>query len=439
LRLDLQTRFTVPHQSGGELGHLRRAIVNVKSQPIAWVLDPIEETPQLRADTPINVSHALRVSITHRIEDVEADWRRLSSGGIESPGQSYDFIRLWVADRNIPTESQFYVVGSIDGEAVAILPLHRKWVQGIRVLTWFPGPHAGCHAPVADYERLAALSPADLSALWTAMTSRLDGADLVYLRTVPATIGTVDGLFDGLGKSLSVETLYRAQFTSWEHCDSEQRSRSRRKHDRQQGDRLAALGTVGFELVRDPDEALRAVDTMFAQRSARFLAQGIRDAFVADKLVGFYRAALDPASGIDVRLHVLRLNDEIVAVRYNIVHGERMFCLISSMSDCERIQGGSPGKQCLLRVMQTIFDEGISTFDMGCGFSDEKRHWCNVRIPLRQHYVALSPLGVLVVAAHRTYQRGRAWAKANERVKSVLRSVYLLRDRLLGARSSEQL
>ena len=57
---------------------------------------------------------------------------------------------------------------------------------------------------------------------------------------------------------------------------------------------------------------------------------------------------------------MLRLNGEIVAVRYNIVHGDRMFCLISSMSDDPAIQNGSPGKQCLLRVMQTVFDAGLS-------------------------------------------------------------------------------
>ena len=106
-----------------------------------------------------------------------------------------------------------------------------------------------------------------------------------------------------------------------------------------------------------------------------------------------YDATVAPNSGVDVRLHVLRLNGEIVAVRYNVVHGDRFFCLISSMSDDPAIQGGSPGKQCLLRVMQTVFDQGARIFDMGAGFTDEKRHWCNVQIPVRQHYIPLSAIG----------------------------------------------
>ena len=109
-----------------------------------------------------------------------------------------------------------------------------------------------------------------------------------------------------------------------------------------------------------------------------------------------------------------------------------MFCLISSMVDCDRIQTGSPGKQNLLRVMQTVFSQGIRVFDMGAGYTDEKRHWCNVQVPLRQHYVALTPLGMGVAAAHRVYQSLRAKAKANEGIKAKLRQASLHIDRVLG-------
>ena len=388
--------------------------------------------------TPVAAHGQFSASVTHRIEEVETIWRRFTAAGIQSPGQSYDFIRLWVSDRAIPLDEQHYVVGSVNGEPVVLLPLHRKRVHGARLFTWFPGPHAGCYAPVADNEYLASLGPEGRAELWEAMAGALTGADLIYLRSVPETVDDHEGLFEELGSNLAIETLYRAQFTSWDQCDKEQRGRSRRKHDRQQGDRLAALGAVSFEEIADPAEAHKAVDIMFAQRSARFKAQGIRDGFVADNLIGFYHNALSPDSGIDVRLHVLRLDGAIVAVRYNVVHGDRMFCLISSMSDCSRIQSGSPGKQCLLHVMQTVFDQGISVFDMGSGLTDEKRHWCNVQVPLRQHYIPLTRLGDLVIGSHRSFQRLRAWAKANTTIKSLLRSGVILCGRLFGGRCSDR-
>ena len=390
--------------------------------------------PGLRSDAaPMAARSEIAVEVADRIEAVEAVWRELTAGSIESPGQSYDFIRLWVADRNVPPSEQRYVVGRVDGVAVALLPLHRKRVHGLPVFTWFPGANAGCYAPIADYDRLAALGAEGRCRLWTAMTRALSGADVVYLRSIPVEVGGHAGLFDELGATLAVETLYRSQYASWEECDRLQRSKSRRKHDRQQGDRLAAMGEVGFEEVRNGAEAAEAIETMFTQRSARFKAMGIRDTFVCDRLIGFYHALAKAGSGVDVRLHVLRLDGAIVAVRYNIVHNDRMFCLISSMSDDPEIQNGSPGKQCLLRVMQTVFDEGIGTFDMGSGFTDEKRHWCNVQMPLRQHYIGLTPQGALIIKAHRMFQKARAAIKANPHLKAALRNMRQLFDRVTGA------
>lgn len=375
-------------------------------------------------------------AITNRIEDVEQVWRQLTAGAVESPGMSYDFIRAWVADRKVPAHDQRYVVGHVQGEAVVLLPLHRKRVHGLPVLTWFPGANAGCYAPIADYDRLAALGPEGRRLLWAAVKKELSGADLVYLRSIPVEVGGHSGLFDELGLSLAVETLYRAQFSSWEDCDRLQRSKSRRKHDRQQGDRLSAMGDVGFEELRNGADIDSAIQTMFAQRSARFKAMGIRDPFVHDRLIGFYRDMARAGSGVDVRLHILRLNGEIVAVRYNVVHGTRMFCLISSMSDDADIQNGSPGKQCLLRVMQTVFEQGMDVFDMGSGFTDEKRHWCNVQVPMRQHYIGLTPQGALIVRGHQAFQKARAAIKANPQLKAAARNMRQVYDRVTGGSPS---
>ena len=380
---------------------------------------------------------SIDVLVTCRIEEVEAAWRQLTSKAIESPGQSYDFIRLWVSERQIVEADQRYVVGLVDGQPVALLPLHRKRVHGLPILTWFPGANAGCYAPVADSERLAGLGSDGRKALWAAMTGKLSGADVVYLRSIPVEVGGHVGLFDELGATLAVETLYRSQYSSWEECDRLQRSKSRRKHDRQQGDRLAAMGEVSFCDLRNADDTDCAIETMFKQRSARFKSMGIRDTFVADGLIDFYHKAARPGSGVDVRLHVLRLNGDIVAVRYNIVHNDRMFCLISSMSDDPAIQNGSPGKQCLLRVMQSVFDEGFRVFDMGSGFTDEKRHWCNVQTPLRQHYIGLTPQGALILRLHQAFQLTRAAIKANPQLKSWIRNVRHAIDKITGARRPE--
>ena len=176
--------------------------------------------------------------------------------------------------------------------------------------------------------------------------------------------------------------LYRTEFPDWEHCDKEQRTRSRRKHDKQQGQKLAAMGTVAYEEIGADHDANAAIDVLFSDRAARFAAQGIADPFAAPQVRAFYRTIFRDGETLKGQMQVLRLNGAIVAARYNLVSGDRMFCLISSMNTDPGLQPGSPGKQILVHLMQSIFGQGIASFDMGAGLTDEKRHWCNVHLPL---------------------------------------------------------
>jgi CelD/BcsL family acetyltransferase involved in cellulose biosynthesis len=366
---------------------------------------------------------ALAVNVSHDIAAIAPIWEALQAAGIESPGQNLAFIRTWVAAHAIAPEDQFYLVAERAGRPVALLALWRRRSRGLNILSFFPGAHVGCDGPLVDRDALLAKGSVGRAALWSAMLAGVAGADLVHLKAVPEY--SVDGvdLFAELGESTPADTLYRASFASWTEADTTQRSKSRRKHDRQQGDKLAAMGEVGFEELRAGAEHLPILDLMFRQRAARFVTMGVADPFADPEVRAFYDATLLPASGVDVRLHVLRLNGEIVAIRYNIAHGDRLFCLISSMSTEPALQPGSPGKQCLLRVMQTSFDAGWRVFDMGAGYTDEKRHWCNVQIPVRDHFVPLSWRGEVATALGRHWQALRSRIKSDPRLMRLVKAV----------------
>jgi CelD/BcsL family acetyltransferase involved in cellulose biosynthesis len=366
---------------------------------------------------------AVTVTLSHGIEEVEATWRQLAAEGIESPGQSYDFIRLWIEARKIPARDQLFVVASSNGLPMALLPLWRRHQWGGSVYSWFPGTHVGCNAPLLDRKRFAAMAPGERAAFWQAVGRGIGGADLVYLPAVPQLAYELEHPFAGLGRPVPGETLYRAVFSSFAEADAAQRSKSRRKHDRQQGDKLAAMGEVGFEEVQPGVATRPIVDEMFRQRAERFAVMGVPDPFAAPDIARFYRETLAPGSEVGARLHLMRLDGRIVAVRYSIAAGDRLFCMISAMSDDPAIQPGSPGKQCLLRMMQTIFDEGFRVLDMGAGFSDEKRHWCNVQIALDSRYLALTAKGRLMLAAHGFWQQTRQRIKANDGLYRLARRV----------------
>lgn len=362
------------------------------------------------------------ISVTSRIEEVEAAWRSLEAFGVDSPGQNYDFLRLWVKTHKIAEADQRYVTVSLGDQPVLVLPVWRHRARGVRIWSWFTGPHVGCNGPLVHPHLFGALDEAGKARLWRAATAALDGADLIYLRSI-ADGTPARELAATAGQLLPVETLYRADFSSWDEANTTQRSKSRRKHDRQQGERLEALGEVAFDVIEPGAHAQQVLDIMFDQRAARFKQMGVTDSFAPADVRCFYDGTARLANHVPLRLHVLRLNGEIVAVRYNIALGDKLFCLISSMSEDPAIQGGSPGKQCLLRVMQSVFDQGYRTFDMGAGFTDEKRHWCNTQLGLSHYYLPLNPYGALAAKVHSSLQAFRRDIKQNEKLRGWVKSV----------------
>jgi CelD/BcsL family acetyltransferase involved in cellulose biosynthesis len=301
------------------------------------------------------------------------------------------------------------------------------------VLTWFPGAHVGAGAPLLDRERFAALTAADRDIVWQRLFATLGGIDALYLRNVPEAGPDTPDLLCGVGVKQPSDSLHRAEFDSWQQADTAQRGKSRRKHDRQQGDRLAALGEVSFEEIPGGSAAApAALDVMFRQRHDRFVEMGVSDPFVHCCVRAFYDRTVAPDSPVPVRLHVLRLDGEIVAVRYSIALGDTLYCLISSMSVDPRLRAGSPGKQCLLNVMQTVFDQGWRAFDMGAGFTDEKRHWCNVQLRLSHRYVPLNRRGAAISFLHRNWQALRRAMKSEQRSHSLLRRLRARLSRLTG-------
>ncbi|HEX4298392.1 MAG TPA: GNAT family N-acetyltransferase, partial [Devosia sp.] len=247
-------------------------------------LGKADDAADIAGDAPFTVA------IGHSLDAVEPIWRTLAANGIESPGQSVDFIRLWVGALKIPAADQVYAVASEGQAPVALIALQRRWDKGARVLSWFPGAHVGCNAPVVDVARLRAMSPETRRRLWIALLRGIPSADLVYLKSVPQLL--VDGvdLFAELGQFIAADTLYRAAFSSFEEADRTQRNKSRRKHDRQQGEKLEAMGTVTFEALDNGAAAVSALDVMFRQRAARFREMGVVDPFAVPAIRRFYDA-----------------------------------------------------------------------------------------------------------------------------------------------------
>ena len=399
--------------------------------PAATIEGKSERTAS--AENPQASDKNISVVTSNSIFEIEREWRQLESEQIESPGQSYEFISQWIDSFKIPSEDQHFSVVLLDDKPVVIIALLRKNMFGFNVLAPFPGSHVSCGAPLVDKRVMAGLDTDERKKLWRTATAAIKNASLIHFPYVPGGPSDEENIFAQLGSSTPADILYRAEFASWEQCNSEQRTRSRRKHDKQHGAKLNALGDVEFEEVAaDSPEAKDIIACMFIQRARRFAVQGIEDVFAKKTHREFYREVAAGKGTLKGVLHVLRLDGEIVAVRYNLLHKNRMFCLISSMSKNENIQTSAPGKQCLLRVMQSVFDNGTRSFDMGAGLTDEKRHWCNIQVPLRHHYVPSNFGGHVLALVLKTIKTVRYWlknsAKFNAWAKKMRNVIYKLRS-----------
>ncbi len=353
----------------------------------------------------------MRIGHSDLLHDVEADWRALEKLGIDSPGQSYDFVRVWVETFDIPRERQAYVSVELSGRPLMIVALEKTSRLGVTVCQPFAGSHVGVNAPLMDRERMAKLSDLDRRIMWERIRKAL-GADIVrFGRVLESDCALLPNAM-----AIASDNLYRTEFESWEDCDKCQRTRSRRKHDKQQGQKLAALGEVSYVEIGAEDDATQAIDVLFADRAARFAEQGIEDPFAPAAVRAFYRSVFRSTGVLKGQMQVLRLDDTIVAARYNLVAGSRMFCLISSMSTDPKLQPGSPGKQILVRLMQSIFASGFRSFDMGAGFTDEKRHWCNVSLPLMEVTMAQTLRGWLLMQMLSLSPRLKHAIKSNDKL-----------------------
>lgn len=376
--------------------------------------------------TPGPGAASVSISVDERIEDVAEAWASLEGGNCVLASQKIGLIKAWIEARAIPAADCAFVVISLAGRPVVLLPLLRKRVYGLRVATWFTGDHLGSYSPLVDAERWKAVPSGERVRLWRRALSLVADCDLIHLPDIPQSLAESSGLGDALTGRVLADAVHVSRYCNWAECDADRRDKHRRKVDRQQGNKLAARGEVAFETVSAGPEADAIIDTMFGQRAERFRIQGIKDPFQCDTIKAFYKRAMRAAGGI---LHVLRLDGEVIAVRYNIEAGGGLYSLITSMHPCPEMQSGSPGKQNLLRAMQASFDGAWGFIDMGKGESDEKRLWCNERQRLMIFSQALTPAGYLAAAGLATGERAKGAIKAHPGLFDMYRK---LRSRVGG-------
>ena len=363
-------------------------------------------------------------TVTSDIYEVEQNWRALETFGIQSPGQSFDFVRTWVEQCDIPLQKQFYVTAYCDREPFVVLPMMMTSRLGATVLSWFVGSHVACNGPLINSEIMVKLSNEERKDFWQKLVRALPPSDAVYLPGVPTGETVEFEAFEGQAKKPVCDYVYRTKFDSWEEADEARRDRKRRRRDKQHRQKLDALGTVELKRFVEPKDIKSVLNGMFEQKRIRFEQLDIEDPFADENIRHAYLKVFSNARSIKPILFALCLNDEVISVRYCIAHQRKLFMLISSMSDDSEVMAGSPGNQCLLEILKSeLGDDGFNLVDIGVGESDEKRRWCNELMPVCNCYIPRTIKGWVFFVAQAGLEHLKMVVKGNQKLFGFYKAV----------------
>ncbi|MGJ8527711.1 GNAT family N-acetyltransferase [Maritalea sp.] len=364
-------------------------------------------------------------TVTSDINDVEPQWRALERFGLQSPGQSFDFVRSWIEQHEIPKQKQFFVTAYFDKQPFVVLPLLVTRRLGATVLTWFVGSHVACNAPLINQPIMAKLSDEKRQRFWRELLQALPPSDAVYLPGIPTGEKVEFEAFEGQGNKPVCDYVYRSKFEGWEEADKSQRDRKRRRRDKQHRQKLDALGEVKLVKLEKPAEVKLALTQMFEQKRKRFEQLDIENPFADETVRKSYFDVFKKARSVTPIFYALYLDDELIASRYCIAHGKDLFMLISSMSTDEEVMVGSPGNQCLLEILKSELDQenGYTMVDIGVGESDEKRRWCNELQPVCNRFIPRTVVGWGFMALQTVLQKTKYAVKTNKTLFNFYKSV----------------
>ena len=363
-------------------------------------------------------------SVTSNIAEVENTWRELERQGIQSPGQSFDFVKNWVSANNISQNEQFYLKAYLGKQTMALLPLHRTKLFGANILTWFLGSQVACNGALINEAAFEKLSEQDRLEFWKGVVRALPPADAVYLPSVPTGEGVRFETLEGMGKRPVCDKVYRARFYSWDEIDKARRDRKRRKRDKQHRQKLNALGDIQLQRIEDKQSAKPILAKMFELNKRRFEILGIENPFEAQEVQDFYLKAFDAPGDAKPVIYALMLDGEMIGARYCVQQNGDLFMLISTMSDDEEVMPGSPGHQCLLETFKVAYDQhGVDNIDIGIGASEEKRRWCNDLQPVCNRFVPRTAVGWVFFAVQSSLECLKRTVKHNKKLFGLYKSI----------------
>jgi CelD/BcsL family acetyltransferase involved in cellulose biosynthesis len=355
--------------------------------------------------------------------ELKALWETLELSSEHHVFQTFDWQKCWqetIGRQLLGNRPWIGVLLDAHGQPRIIFPFGVRRTYGVRVLEFLGGAQSDYLGPLIDRAWLP--NTAQVRAAWELVSKQLPSHDVRHFSKLPSQWGHEKNPLLELWTIKFQANSYNASLPPT-YDELRSRLRTKLKADtKRQRKRLAAFGTLEFEVLENGAGWIKGLDAMISQKRERYRNTGVPDMFSDPKIQKFYQDIPKVLSATGhIHLSVLRLNGEILATHWGAVFRDRFYFLMPTFA------GGtwgaySVGRLLLESLVEWCIRNNLKLFDFTIGAEDYKKDWCDGEMPLFEHLGAVTPIGLPYIA----YILVRRRVRRNERCWNILRRMYSL-------------
>jgi CelD/BcsL family acetyltransferase involved in cellulose biosynthesis len=372
-----------------------------------------------------------RIAVFREVSLAAPYWRELEqAGGIHSPYQSQDWVRLW--DRHVSGPAGLVpciVVGFDEtGAALFLWPLARNALGPLNVASFFGGKHATLNVALWRPDAARGFTAADMNFVLAELAQQEPALDFLMLSNQPESWRGLPNPFVLLPHQQGTEDNFvlrlglPGQQIIEREISSTMRSRLRNKERK-----LAKLTGYRYAKAESADEVDRFLNAFFEQKASKLIALGIENVFAQPGVEDFVRAACHEGlrDGKPViELHALEGGGDMLALFSGIHDGYRFTSSFNSHTASEQSRQ-SPGLILLQHLIVGCADRGFESFDIGPGEARYKAFFCKEFEPIFDSILPLSARGRALAMPLRAFFRLKSKIKRNP---TLWRAAYAVRS-----------
>lgn len=364
--------------------------VAIRSMPLETVQTP---------SAAVSAVRPARVEVFRDIGSTARYWRKIEAdGGIYSPYQGYDWVRLWNEHVSGPAgQTPCIVVGFDDrDEPLFLWPLLRTKLGPLNVASFFGGKHAALNLTLWRSDAARAFTVADMNAVLTELARQVPDLDFLMLSNQPESWRGLPNPFALLPHQTGTEDNYIMRLgLPGSQIIEREISSSMRSRLRNRERKLAKLPGYRYAKAAGVEDIERLLAAFFAQKASKLTALGLENVFAQPGVESFVRTACREglADGRPViELHALEGGGEMLALFSGIHDGHRFTLMFASHTASEHSRQ-SPGLILLQHVIADCADRGFESFDIGPGEARYKTVFCKEFEPIFDNILPLSARG----------------------------------------------